>query len=259
MVEESLSSEAVTRDLVTGFVGQRVVYHPRLTSTMDLARQEAQQGAAEGTIVLADEQSAARGRLKRVWLSPIGSLPLSIILYPPLTILPSLIMIASLAVVHSIEQTAGLKPQIKWPNDVLINGKKVCGILIETDVRGKTVKYAVIGIGINVNLRLADFPEITPIATSLSDELGKDVSRLEVLRCLLVELERLYLSLSSGGTVYEEWRDRLVTLGKKVRVKSGEEVEEGVAESVDRNGSLFLRGVDGKLTRIVVGDVTLRD
>jgi BirA family biotin operon repressor/biotin-[acetyl-CoA-carboxylase] ligase len=226
---------------------------------MDVAREEAQKGAAEGTVVIADEQTAARGRLARVWLSPRGNIALSVILHPRLSDLPSMIMLASLAVVNSVEAATGLKSQIKWPNDVLVNGRKLCGILIESDLRGSTVSHVVIGIGINVNLRPADFPEILPIATSLSQELGSEVSRLNVLRCLLVEIERLYLALSSGESLYPEWRDRLVTLGRRVHVKTGEVVYEGVAESVASDGSLWLRGPDGSLTRIVAGDVTLRD
>ena len=260
MVENSLSPASITRDLETRFVGQRVIYYPSLTSTMEVAKQEAaRRGAAEGTVILADEQTAGKGRLERVWLSPRGNIALSVILYPSLSYLPSLIMLASLAVVHSIEAATGLKSQIKWPNDVLIDGRKVCGILIESNVQGSTVKYAIIGIGINVNLRLADFPEILPIATSLSDELGRDVSRLSVIRCLLVEIERLYLALSAGGSIYQEWRDSLVTLGRRVRVKTGQATYEGVAESVASDGSLLLRGLDGSLTRIVAGDVTLRE
>ncbi|MFC1987138.1 biotin--[acetyl-CoA-carboxylase] ligase [Chloroflexota bacterium] len=258
MTEDSLSSASITRDLETRFVGQRVIYYPSLTSTNTIAKQEAQQGATEGTVIIADEQTAGRGRLKRVWLSPGGSISLSVILYPTLANLPSLIMLASLAVVHSIETVTGLKSQIKWPNDVLINDKKACGILIESDVQGNRVNYSVIGIGINVNLRLADFPEILPIATSLSDELGKDISRLSVVHRLLVEIERLYLALSTGGSIYEEWRDSLVTLGKRVHARTGETIYEGIAESVARDGSLLLRGADGNLIRIVDGDVTLR-
>jgi len=258
MVGDSLSAASITSELETRFVGQRVIYYPSLTSTMEVARREAQQGAAEGTVIIADEQTAGRGRLGRVWLSPRGSIALSIILYPSLSHLPSLIMLASLAVVHSIEAVTGLKSQTKWPNDVLVNGRKVCGILIESDVQGNAVNYAIIGIGINANLRLADFPEILPIATSLSDEMGRDVSRLSIIRCLLVETERVYLALSAGGSIYEEWRDSLVTLGRRVRVKTGEAIYEGVAESVARDGSLLLRGPDGSLTRIVAGDVTLR-
>ncbi len=259
MVEDSLSPAAISRGLKALFVGQRIFYYPSLTSTMEVARREAQQGAAEGTVIIADEQTAGRGRLRRVWLSPKGSIALSVILYPSVTNLPSLIMLASLAVVHSIETVTGLRTQIKWPNDVLINGRKVCGILIESDVRGNIVNYAIIGIGINVNLKVADFPDILSIATSLSDELGRDVSRLSLIRCLLVEIERLYLALSAGGSVYEEWRDNLVTLGKKVRAQTGETVYEGIAEAVDRDGSLLLRGFDGRLTKIIAGDVTLRE
>lgn len=259
MTEDSLSAESIIRGLNNKFVGQKVIYYPSLTSTNDIAKHEAQNKAPEGTVVIADVQTAGKGRLKRVWLSPKGSIALSIIFYPTLTQLPSLIMIASLGVVHTIKAVTGLKSQIKWPNDVQINGKKVCGILIENDVQSDVVGYSVIGIGINVNLSLVDFPDIQTIATSLSDELGRGVSRLNVICSLLTNIEKLYLSLSAGGTVYEEWRDNLVTLGKKVRVTAGEIIHEGIAESVARDGSLLLRVSDGKLTKIVAGDVTLRN
>ncbi len=257
MVENSLSPAVITNNLDTSFIGQRVIYYPRLTSTNDVAKREAQQEAIEGTVVIAGEQTAGRGRIKRPWLSPRGSIALSIILYPSLAYLPSLIMVASLAVVHCIDRVTGLNSQIKWPNDVLVNDKKVCGILIESDVRGNTVDYAIIGVGINANLRPSDFPEIPPTATSLSHELGREVSRLDIIRCLLAETERLYLALPAGESVYQEWRDNLATLGKKVRVKSGETTYEGVAESVASNGSLLLRQPDGSLIKIVAGDVTL--
>ena len=259
MVDNSLSPAAITNNLETRFIGQRVIYYPSLTSTMEVAKREAQQGAAEGTIIIADEQTAGKGRMKRLWLSPRGSIALSVILYPDVAYLPSLVMLASLAVVHSIEAVTGLKAQVKWPNDVLINGKKVCGILVESELRRDIVNYAIVGIGVNVNLRLADFPEILSIATSLSDELGREVSPLELIRRLLVEIERLYLALPAGESIYEEWRDRLVTLGRRVSVNWGTTSYEGIAESVASDGSLLLRHSDGSLTKIVAGDVTLRD
>jgi BirA family biotin operon repressor/biotin-[acetyl-CoA-carboxylase] ligase len=225
---------------------------------MDVARREAQKGIEEGTVVLADEQTAGRGRLKRTWLAPQGNIALSLILRPRLSYLPSLIMLASLAVLRSVESTTGLKAQIKWPNDVLIEGKKVCGILIENDVQGQRVNYSIVGIGVNVNLRVADFPEIHSIATSLSHELGDDMPRLDVLRCLLIELDRLYLASSTGGSLYTEWRDNLVTLGQRIRVTQEQTIYEGIAESVTSDGSLLLRDSDGNLIRIVAGDVTLR-
>jgi BirA family biotin operon repressor/biotin-[acetyl-CoA-carboxylase] ligase len=224
---------------------------------MEVARREAQQGAAEGTVVIAGEQTAGRGRLKRAWISPEGSIALSIILRPGLAYLPSLIMVASLAVVHAIEKVTGLKPLVKWPNDILVDGRKVAGILIESRVRGKIVDFSIIGIGINANLRLADFPALSPFATSLSDELGREVSPLSMIRRLLVEIEGLYQDLLAGESLYEEWRDSLVTLGKKVRVTSGETIDEGIAESVTRGGSLLLRHSDGSLTEVVAGEATL--
>ena len=155
MAKDGLSPVSITRNLTTRFIGQRVLYYPQVTSTMDVARQEAQQGAAEGTVIIAAEQTAGKGRMRRLWLTPGGNIALSIILYPEVSQLPSLIMLASLAAVHSIEKITGLEPQIKWPNDVLVNGKKVCGILVESGVRKKSVTYSIIGIGINVNLKLS--------------------------------------------------------------------------------------------------------
>jgi BirA family biotin operon repressor/biotin-[acetyl-CoA-carboxylase] ligase len=239
-------------------IGRRVIAYPRLTSTNDVAKREARKGAREGTVILAEEQTAGKGRLKRAWLSPKGSISLSIILHPTPAQLPALIMVASLAVVHCIEKVSGLAAQIKWPNDVLVNNKKVCGILIESDVRGKAVDYAVIGIGLNVNLKISDFPEIAATATSLSSELGRELKLPEVIGCLLLEVERLYLALPEGDAVFEEWRRRLVTLGQEVEVSSGSTIHKGRAESVASDGSLFLRQPEGKLIKIVAGDVSLR-
>jgi BirA family biotin operon repressor/biotin-[acetyl-CoA-carboxylase] ligase len=258
MVEESLSPAAITDGLATRFIGQEVSYYPSLPSTNDLAKGQARQGAKEGTVIVAGEQTAGRGRIKRGWLSPRGSIALSIIFYPPLAYLPSLIMVASLAVAQSIELVTSLKSQIKWPNDVLVNGRKVCGILIESDVRGGKVDYAVIGIGVNVNLKLSEYPEIATFATSLSQEMGRDVPRLKIVRSLLAQAEKLYLALADGDSVFRQWRDRLVTLGKEVQVSSGEATYKGTAESVAADGSLLLRRPDGSLLKIVAGDVTLR-
>jgi BirA family biotin operon repressor/biotin-[acetyl-CoA-carboxylase] ligase len=260
MTENDLSVEAITSGLETQFVGQRTLYFPSLTTTMDVARQEALKGAPEGTVIITDEQTASRGRLQRVWLTPRGNIALSVILHPQKEHLHTLIMVASLAVLHCIETVTGLKPDIKWPNDVLIREKKVCGILIESDVRANIVNYAIIGIGINVNLNVADFPEIQETATSLSHELGREVSRLDLVRQLLKEIESYYLLTSSAGdTVYEQWRKRLITLGSKVRASSatGKTTLEGIAESVDRDGSLWLRLEDDSLRRVIAGDVTL--
>ena len=130
-----LSAGAISQDLKTGIIGSRILYYPTLSSTMDAGREAARNGTPEGTVIIAGEQTAGRGRLKRSWLAPSGNIALSVILYPRLSELPEMIMLASLAVTHGIEAVTGIKPQIKWPNDILIEGKKVCGILIESDAR----------------------------------------------------------------------------------------------------------------------------
>jgi BirA family biotin operon repressor/biotin-[acetyl-CoA-carboxylase] ligase len=258
MAEDSLSPAAISDGLDTRFIGREIISYPSLPSTNDAAKRQAKKGAKEGTVIIAEEQTAGRGRLGRSWLSPRGSVALSIILHPPLTYLPSLIMVASLATANAIERVTSLKARLKWPNDVLVNSKKVCGILVESDVKGSRVDYAVIGIGLNVNISLADFPGIAPLATSLSHELGGYVSRRRIIQSLLAEAERLYLALPEGDSVFRQWRERLATLGQKVRVSSGEATCEGTAESVAPDGSLLLRQPDGNLLKVVAGDVTLR-
>jgi BirA family biotin operon repressor/biotin-[acetyl-CoA-carboxylase] ligase len=259
MAMDVLSAEKITSGLGTRFIGQRVIHFPSLKSTMEKAIQEARKGAAEGTVVTAGEQTGGRGRVKRAWLSPEGSISLSVVLYPGMAQLPYLVMLASVAVARSIEAVTGLKTQLKWPNDVLIGGKKVCGILIENELKGDNVSWAVIGIGINVNIEAGDFPEIAATATSLSDELGGELPRVEILRRLLVELERLYLTLGDGAQICNEWRRRLITLGRRVRVVSGENMLQGIAEDVSRDGSLLLKHDDGSISHVVAGDVILRD
>lgn len=257
MAESNLASD-IKRNLKTELIGKKVITYPSLSSTNDIAKRQAKKGVREGTVVVAEEQTAGRGRLKRAWLSPKGSIALSIILHPTPAQLPSLIMVASLAVASCIEKISGLKTQIKWPNDVLVNGKKVCGILVESDVRGSAVDYAVIGIGINVNLKPADFPEIAATATSLSNEMGREIQQPEMIRCLLVEVENLYLAVAEGDMVFRQWRNRLVTLGKEVELISDKASYKGVAESVASDGSLLLRQPDGQLMKVVAGDVNLR-
>ena len=258
MALRKLSSSSITRGLSTGFIGQNVAYYPRLPSTMDTARLEARQNAPEGTVIIAGEQTEGRGRQQRAWFSPSGNIAMSILLYPDVASLPYLVMIASLAVTHSIESIAGLRTQIKWPNDILIDAKKVGGILIENEVKGKKVVYALVGIGINVELKSADIAGIPTATTSIRAEMDRRIMRTSIIKSLLTEFERLYLLLPAGKTVYRAWRDRLWTLGKAVEVTSGNDVLDGVAETVEEDGALMLRCTDGTLMKCVAGDVSLR-
>jgi BirA family transcriptional regulator, biotin operon repressor / biotin---[acetyl-CoA-carboxylase] ligase len=243
--------------LNTRFVGRHLHYYHQLPTTMETARELAKKGAAEGTVVMADTQTAGRGRLARTWLSPEGNLAMSVILKPALKNLPQLVMIASLAVVRAIKRVACLETHIKWPNDVMIKGKKVCGILIENEVKGGKVNFAVIGIGINVNFNPPDFPEIADIATSLSHEVGTEISNVELTSTVLFELEKLYLEAQAGFPVHKEWQENMETLGKRIKVNTGKTVEQGQAETITENGNLILRHDDGSLVEIVAGDITV--
>ena len=259
MAGEDTLPASLTGRLDTRFIGQKVIYFPRLPSTMDVARREAREGAAEGTVVIAGEQTSGRGRVKRLWLSPPGNIALSVILYPGVSDLPYLIMITSLAVVRSIENVTGLKADIKWPNDILIDGKKVGGILIENEISGGKTARAIVGIGININIHDFDVKGSSVPVTSLEKEIKRTVIKSDLINNLLVEMERLYLELPGGGSLHREWREKLVTLGKSVVVTTGDETLQGLAESVDSTGALILKLDNGTTARIVAGDVTLRD
>lgn len=252
----------VRAGLSTAYVGRNILYFPRTGSTNDAARALIGQHPPEGTLLIADEQTAGRGRLGRAWLSPANhNLLLSLIFYPPLAASQAqrLTMICSLAVADAIRALTGLHPEIKWPNDLLLEHKKVCGILTELGLAEDKLAYAVVGIGLNVNLRAAQMPEeLRPIAASLAESRGAPVNREELLCAILREIERRYDQLKAGIVPRDEWAGRLVTLGKRVQVSDSEETLEGLAESVDQDGALWLRLDDGRRRRVLAGDVTLR-
>lgn len=254
-----LSAEIISAGLKTRFVGRRLLYFPALDSTMDAARREARDGAAHGTAVVAGEQTGGRGRLSRTWHTPPGNIALSLVLRPRREELPLMVMMTSLAVVAVVKRVTGLKAAIKWPNDVQLSGKKVCGILMSSEMRGEAVDHVIAGIGLNVNLKTSDYPDIRDIATSLADETGREVSLTDTLRALLEEMERCYLRLPDRESIYEAWRDGMVTLGKRVSATWGETTYRGIAESVSPDGSLTLRQDDGSTVNIVAGDVALSE
>ncbi len=252
------SRRALEQRLTTRFIGRRLEYRSALGSTQDLARRLAEADAPEGTVVLAGRQTAGRGRLGRSWVSPQGGLYFTVVLRPATQHLRTLTIVAALAVARGIEAQTGLTCSLKWPNDVLLGERKVCGMLMESRLTGERVQYVLVGIGVNVNADLAEHPEIASIATSLRMELGRELSREALAAAILNEMEAIYVAMQAGQPLHEEWKARLVTLGRQVRVRFGEQVEEGLAEDVDAEGSLILRRVDGSHVAISAGDVTLR-
>ncbi len=244
--------------LTTSIIAKNLIYHPSLTSTMDAGRDLALANCPQGTVVLAGEQTAGRGRLKRTWISPRGNVAFSVILSPTFEQLPYMIMISSLAVVRGIGSTTGVKAGIKWPNDVQINGRKVCGILIENYIRNHTVQSN-IGIGVNIEKYPEDLPETAVKATCLENEAGHPVPRADFLAAVFNEMDKLYALLQTGpDAVFNDWRASLVTLGKQVKVGSGDETFNAMALDVNRDGSLVIRREDGSMSVVVAGDVSIR-
>jgi BirA family biotin operon repressor/biotin-[acetyl-CoA-carboxylase] ligase len=247
--------EIVLKDLKTTIVGRSILHYPSLPSTMDFAKKLAAEGMGEGAVVLCDEQTEGRGRQGRKWFdSPASSILMSIIFRPTVEQLPQLNMLASLAIVLTIERVAGVKSAVKWPNDVLIKGRKVAGILVENVFEGHALQASIVGVGLNVALDVTAHPEITTIATSLSAELGRELHRDEVLKPLLEEMDTLYQAVKRNEDVYHQWLPHVETLGKTVRIKSGQSVEEGLAQSIGPDGSLTLRRADGSLVTIATGE-----
>ena len=243
-------------NLTTSFVGKELHYLAITSSTQDVAREMAERGAPEGTVVIAGTQQSGRGRLGRSWLSPEGGLATSIIMRPAMPTVPLLPAISALAVFHTVKGL-GIEASIKWPNDILIDGRKVCGILIEHGLLNGVVSYSIIGIGININFDTSLYPEIAGFATSISVQLGHEIPVDQVALRLYTELEELYLRSEKPDLILGEWAINMNTIGRRVKVQSGNSVIQGVAESINGSGHLVLRLEGGSVQEIVAGDVSL--
>ena len=257
MSTPNLVADAVRQGLYTHVVGRRILYYPQLSSTMDEAARLAEQGAEEGTVVIAERQSAGRGRQGRIWVSQPGNLLLSVVFRPDMDRLPFVSIIGGLAAARAVRKTTGLLPAIKWPNDLMLGGKKAAGILAESTVVGDSVCYAILGIGLNIALDPSETEEISALATSVNAAAGREVKRETLLRQLLLDLDDTYMNLGRATSPVPEWSGLLENLGTRVEVTSGSETHIGVAEGVDATGNLLLRMETGKILTMTAGDVTL--
>lgn len=244
-------------------LGRRLVWLDTTVSTNLEAFRRADEGAAEGTVVLADHQSGGKGRLGRQWESPPGvNLYASVILRPQLAPYdaPQLTFLSAVATARAIQQTCGLQPSIKWPNDLLLRGRKVAGLLNEMHAETDRVGFVVLGIGVNLNMGAAQFPaDLRTPATSLCLETGTWVSRTSFALQLIMELDRAYEEFRCHGfdPVRAEWSRLCNAAGRKVEVDSGGSVTEGFFDGVDHDGALLIRLADGGRERILSGDVRI--
>lgn len=258
-------SASLAQLLVTKSFGKPLHFFSSIDSTNTYAARLAREGAVEGSVVIADEQTGGKGRLGRSWVSPPGlNLYLSLILRPAVSTatVPQLGLLAAVAVADAIEEVCHLTPAIKWPNDILIDGKKVCGILAEMQTEAGTLKAVILGIGVNVNAPLSAFPEeLRDKASSLFLSGGQEVNRSVFTAAVLTHLEKLYvLWLEEGFPALRPLWERRATglLGKLITVAAPEGILTGTVQGLDNDGALLLHDQSsGTLRRVLAGDVTV--
>jgi BirA family biotin operon repressor/biotin-[acetyl-CoA-carboxylase] ligase len=236
---------------------ERMVYRDKAPSTMDVAKDLARKGCPAFTTVVAGRQTQGRGRLRRVWNSEEGGLYFTVVLRPSIPVLWSsrVNFLASLTLASILRADYGVEAGVKWPNDILVGGRKLGGLLAEMECEGDEVTFINVGIGLNVN---NDVPAIEPPAVSLKTLLGRRVSRREILARFLDALEQ-GIAAEPWDTVIEEWKQRSITLNRTVRIITTKDDISGVAVGVDANGALLLRQLDGTLTTILHGDCFLQE
>ncbi len=247
----------------TKVIGRDIRVFEQTTSTNDVVEKLARDGVKEGAVVFAESQTKGRGRLGRTWTSPRRKgLWFSILLRPALSpqATTQLTVAAATALRRAIHNETGLRPEIKWPNDLLIRGRKVAGVLTELTAELDRVKHVILGVGVDANLSASDFPsDVRKLATSLKIESGKPIARAELAVEILRELDREYLRVCARdfAAVADEWEEYCTTLGRHVAIQIGDRRICGRAESLGEDGALLVRTEHGHLERITGGDVTL--
>lgn len=260
---DSYNQEDILQHVKTTVFGRKIHLLESAFSTQMEAIQLAEEGADAGTLVIADMQTNGRGRLGRNWFSPAGKgIWMSLILRPELPIrqMPQLTLLTGVAVCSAIRNVTGLTAGLKWPNDILIEGRKICGILLEAATEDNQVRYCIAGIGIDVNMSEQDYPEeLRSIATSLKMEAGSSVSRSRLIGEVMNELEKRYIQYEQEGfsPILKEWEALSASIGKQVRSVSLHDVIEGTAIGLDESGGLIVLTNEGRQTTIFSGEVEI--
>jgi BirA family biotin operon repressor/biotin-[acetyl-CoA-carboxylase] ligase len=264
-IPDILDRTALLESIDTIIMGRNLEIYDIIDSTNNRARELALADAPEGTLIVAETQLKGRGRLGRSWISPKGKgIWMSLVLRPdiPPDKAPGITTLVAVAIRRVLNQLTGLDIGIKWPNDIIVNGRKVCGILTEMHGDMDKIYYIVVGIGINANLEESDFPaELTKTATSLYISTGQTVDRRSVIVQIMKEIENIYYQYIKYGNfeaILDECRRYSVTLNKPVIVIGRDEEFEGFAINFDTDGSLLVKKQDGTITKVISGDVSVR-
>jgi len=247
--------------LKTRVIGKAIHLLSEVASTNTLAMEMAANGTPEGTVVIAETQTKGKGRLGRKWISPKGNLYFSVVLRPnvPMHKAPLITLMGAVAVASAIRTQCGLAAGIKWPNDILISGKKVSGLLTEMSAEQDRIRHIVLGIGVDVNMEMGELPpEVRSLTTTLAAEAGAKINRIALLQQLLRDLESWYQKfLKNDADILEEWKKLNVTVGNRVTVSGMGESLVGLAQGVDNEGRLIVRLDDGTIRTVAAGDVTI--
>ena len=252
----------IERKLETRKIGSEIRTFDEVTSTNEVAYEMALQGAREGLVVIAESQARGRGRIKRTWVSPpLRNLYLSVILRPqiPPQLAPLLTYAGAVATAEALRTSFSLEAELKWPNDILVRGKKLAGLLNEVKAETDRIDFVILGFGVNLNMGMESFPqELREKATSVMMELGRRVSRVEFTQSLLKSIETWYEAFLFLGAprITEQWEAMARIRGKPIEVRFFDRVYRGVAEGLDRDGALILREKAGGRVRIVAGDLS---
>ena len=254
----------VKKGLKTKFMGKDIHYFKEVDSTNDVAKYLAENGAEEGTVVVAEIQNRGKGRRGKTWISPPGGVWMSIILRPdiPPSKAPQLTLVTGVAVAETLKKELKLDVGIKWPNDILIGNKKVCGILTEVNASINKVNYVVVGIGIDMNVDVPLFPpDLQKGATSLKNELDTEINGAILVQKFLLNLEKLYKQFTDDKfpEILNEWRFLSKTIGSKVEVRTRGKTIRGDAVGINKDGILILELDDGSLRKIISGECLHRD
>jgi BirA family biotin operon repressor/biotin-[acetyl-CoA-carboxylase] ligase len=255
-IPDLLLPAEIEKGLKTEFVGRQILHFDTLAST-NLRAKEIAADSPNGTVVVAEKQSDGRGRLGKAWASPPGGIYLSIILKPdiPPDHIHRLTLVAGVAAVETLSEL-GIDARIKWPNDILINEKKVCGILTEIDAEADAVNYVIIGIGVNANTELDLLPPLTMLqATSLKEEMGQSVDRIAITQRFLERFEQYYVTFSEGGfpSILKHWREHSSTIGRRVKLATKFRTILGEAVGIDHDGALIVELDDGTVEKEITG------
>ncbi|GIN70082.1 bifunctional ligase/repressor BirA [Bacillus sp. J14TS2] len=258
---DGLTENEILYGLEATILGKKVIHLETTTSTQEIAHQEAAKGAPEGTLIISEEQTSGRGRMSRVWhSSKQKGIWMSLILRPivPLEKAPPFTLITAIAVAKAIEDLFELEPEIKWPNDLLLNGKKITGILTELQGEADQVNYLIIGMGINVNQDIQDFPnELQDKVTSLFIESGKRIKRKIIVQRILKNLEKYYLIYIEKGFAPLKiiWEEYAISIGKVITAQTSREKITGIAEGITNDGVLLIRDENGQVHSIYSADI----